>query len=253
MLLIDGKLYEFQPMPAIFFGHHKPFAYVLNPRVGSTSTLNFIFYVNHGYRYLDPYKIYHAPTAVLRLDGAELNPQVLNLYLQLKPETFSIVRDPLKRFVSGFVSKVFLDLDPHFYEFRDRLTSLHGIDLSPEADPAKSCLAFAKWIDAQEDPSQIDSHFRPQYLNLAIGSRFKIDTIIRMEDQDALLAYYAKWAGEEKAKWFLDFRFNEQTKLWSFDPRYSERTQFKADDFMSDELAALVRKMFAKDYELFYS
>ena len=43
-----------------------------------------------------------------------------------------------------------------------------------------------------------------------MGSRFKIDTIIRMEDQDELLAYYAKWVGEEKAKWFLDFRFNEQ-------------------------------------------
>ena len=39
---------------------------------------------------------------------------MLNLYLRLKPETFSIVRDPLRRFVSAFVSKVFIDgVDPN--------------------------------------------------------------------------------------------------------------------------------------------
>ena len=48
MLLIDGTLYEFQPLPTIYFGHAKPLAYVLNPKVASTVTLNFFFYLNHG-------------------------------------------------------------------------------------------------------------------------------------------------------------------------------------------------------------
>jgi Sulfotransferase family len=240
MLLVDGKLYEFQPLPTIFFGDQKPLAYVLNPKVASTLTLNFIFYVNHGYRYFDPSQIYHSPHALSGLAGVELHPEMLNRYLQMAPECFSIVRDPLKRFVSAFLSKVFTRADPVYHKFRDRLTSLHGIDLSPEADPKQSCLALAQWLDEQEDPRQIDAHFRPQYLNLAVGGRFTVDTIIRLEDQDKLLAFYAKWVGEQKARWFLDFRFNEQT-------------QHKADDFMSDELAALVRKIYAKDYELFYS
>jgi Sulfotransferase family len=245
------KAYDFQPMPTIFFGHQKPFAYVLNPRVGSTLTLNFIFYVNHGYRYFNPYKIYHAPTAMLGVTGPELNPEYLRLYLRLKPETFSIVRDPLKRFVSAFVSKIFIDGDPIFFELRDSLTSLHGIDLSDEADPAQSCLTFAKWIATREDPQLIDSHFRPQHLNLAMGSRFTVDTIIRLEDRDALLAYYAKWAGEEKAKWFLNFRFNDQIELLR-NFRSNEQAKLEPDDFLSDELAALVRQIYAKDYELFY-
>ena len=38
-----------------------------------------------------------------------------------------------------------------------------------------------------------------------------------------------------------------------FDSRFNEQTKFKADDFLSDELAALVRQIYAKDYELFYS
>ena len=240
MLLIDGKLHEFQPLPTIFFGHHKPLAYVLNPKVASTLTLNFIFYVNHGYRYFNPGGIYHSPLALLGLSGSELHPQVLDRFLQLSPERFSIVRDPLKRFVSAFLSKVFPPADPVYHEFRDKLTSLHGIDLSPEADPAQACLAFAKWIDAQENPQDLDPHFRQQHFNLAIDSRFTVDTILRIEDRDALHAYYAKWIGEEKAKWFLSFRMNEQP-------------QHKAEDCMSDELEALVRKIYAKDYELFYS
>ena len=240
MLVIDGKVYDFQPLQTIFFGHHKPLAYVLNPKVASTLTLNFIFYVNHGYRYFDPGQIYHSPVALLALSGSELHPEVLSLFLRLAPERFSIVRDPLRRFVSAFASKVYTPADPVYHKLRDNLTSLYGIDLSPEADPAQSCLAFAKWIDAQEKPQKIDAHFRPQHFNLAMGSRFTVDTILRLEDQDALLAFYAKWVGEEKAKWFLNFRFNEQRKL-------------KPETLITDELAALVRKIYAKDYELFYS
>jgi hypothetical protein len=72
-----------------------------------------------------------------------------------------------------------------------------------------------------------------------MGGRFTLDTILRIEDQDALHAFYAKWVGEEKAKWFLALRLNEQT-------------QYKAEDCMSDELRDIVRQVYAKDYELFY-
>lgn len=149
MLLIDGEHYEFQPLPTIRFDRHKSLAYVVNPKVASTLSLNFIFYINHGYRYHQPYKIFHSPFSTLHLDGVELNSEILNMYLKLSPETFTIVRDPLRRFVSAFLSKIYDEEDGYFYAFRDRLTSLHGVDLSPESDPAQSCLAFAKWVDAQ--------------------------------------------------------------------------------------------------------
>lgn len=239
MLLVDGKLYEFQPLPTIFFGHDKPLAYVLNPKVMSTISQNFIFYINHGYRYFDPYQIWDSPTATLALGDRLIRPDVLNRFLELSPERYSIVRDPLKRFISAFLSKVFTPGDATYLSFRDLLTSLQGINLSPEADPAKSCLAFAQWVAAQENPQALDFHFRPQHFNLGIGSRFTVDTILRIEDPDAIHAYFAKWIGEEKAKWFLSLRFNEHAK-------------YKASDCMSDELESLVRKIYAKDYEAFY-
>lgn len=239
MLLIDGKLHEFQPLPTMFFGREKPVAYVLNPKVASTISQNFIFYVNHGYRYFDPYQLWHSPIGVLGLSGTEIRPDTLSFFLKLKPETFTIVRDPYRRFISAFLSKVFTAEDSVYLPFRDHLTSLCGIDLSPEADPAQSCLAFARWMAKQERPQDIDFHFRPQHFNLATGSRFTIDTILYLEDQDALHAYFAKWVGAEKAKWFLSLRFNEHTR-------------YKAQDCMSDELEAVVRQVFARDYELFY-
>ena len=138
------------------------------------------------------------------------------------------------------MQKVFLHADPVYHTFCDELTSLHGIDLSPEADPRQSCVAFAKWMAAQEDQEKIDLHFRPQHFNLAMGGRFTVDTILRIEDQDALTAYFSRWVSEEEAKWFLGLRLNEQKRR-------------KAEEFMSDELEALVRQIYARDYELFYS
>ncbi len=88
MLLVDGKFYDFQPLPAIFFGHQKPLAYVLNPKVASTLTLNFIFYVNHGYRYYDPMQIYHSPVALFCLRVRNCTRRFCIGFCSLRPNAF---------------------------------------------------------------------------------------------------------------------------------------------------------------------
>ncbi len=200
MMLIDGKLYEAQVLPTSYFDRTRPLAYIMNPKVASAMAMNFVFFVNHSYRYFDPADIYRSPTALLRIGGAEFDPRLLKAFYQLSPETYSIVSDPLRHFISGFLSKIFTDQDTPYYGLRDILTSLHGIDLSPEANPRHACVAFAKWIAAQKDQKAVDWHFRPQYLNLAASSRFSVNTILRLEDGDGLLAFYTKWVGAEKAK-----------------------------------------------------
>ena len=239
MLLIDSKVYESQELPAIHFGLHRALSYALNPKAACTLALHFLFYVNHNYRYYDLAQIHFSHTALLRLRGTELDPRVLDAYYRLSPESFTIVRDPLRRFVSGFSDKILIGGDPGYNQFRDLLTSLHNVDLSPEADRAQSCLSFAKWIAAQKDQGAIDPHFRPQHINLRIGSRFTLDTILRLEDRDALLAFFTKWIGEEKAKWFLTLKFNVQ--------------KYAIDEFITDELKDVVRRIYAKDYEYFYT
>ena len=236
MLLIDGQVYESQILPAIFFGKNKPLSYVLNPKVASTLVLNFMFFLNHGYRFFEPYRIYFSQ-GLLRLEGPELDPAALNTFFKLEPKSFSIVRDPLRRFVSAFMSKIYSGEDPNYFSLRDQLTSQHGIDLSPEANIANSCLRFARWIAAQNRKT-MDTHFRPQYLNLGADSRFAVDTVLRLEDPDAIIAFFSTWVAADKAKWLFSLRLNQQ--------------KLSSDGVITDELKDIVHTLYARDYELFY-
>ncbi|HZQ13464.1 MAG TPA: sulfotransferase family 2 domain-containing protein [Pseudolabrys sp.] len=209
------------------------------PRRGARWPSIFLFLADHGYGYLDPDEIHLSKFGFIRL-GPDFGENAVKAFNALSPETFSIVRDPLHRFISGFVSKIFTRHDANYRELRDLVTSVHGIDLSAEADPAQACLAFAKLIDAQKDQKQIERHFRPQALNLADGGRFRVDTIIRLEDRDALLAFFAKWTNSDKARWLV----SQKIGATPGHPR---------EKFISRDLTDLVRKIYARDYELFYA
>jgi hypothetical protein len=51
---------------------------------------------------------------------------------------------------------------------------------------------------------------------------------------------FGRWLGAEKANWFLTLRLNEQIKNSS-------------DEFISYELKSLMRKIYVRECELFYS
>jgi hypothetical protein len=235
---LQGSRYEPHEIPVIFFGRKKPLAYVHNAKAGCTLALNFLFLADHGYAYLEPDEIHVSKYAFIRL-GPEFNPDIVKAFNALAPQTFSIVRDPLHRFISGFISKIFTKHDPNYREFRDLITSVHGIDLSAEADPALSCLAFAKMIDSLKDKAQLERHFRPQFLNLASDGNFRIDSILRLEDQGALLAFFMNWTDPERARRLVSQKIGTT-------PGYPK------EKFVSDELTSLVHKIYARDYELFY-
>jgi hypothetical protein len=239
MLVIKGKNYDTAQVPTFFFGDTKPLAYVLNPKAACTLALNFMFFLNHGYRYFDPIQIHYSEKALVRVRGKDLNPEAVYKFYRLAPATFSFVRDPLNRFVSGFLSKVFSDDDPLYLSFRDMLTSSCGVDLSPEADPARSCLSFARWVASQKDQKAVDGHFRPQWFNLRLGEALAPDTILRLEEPESIREFFATWIGPEQAAWFLSLRFNEHAG-------------HRKEDFISEELKGLVREIYARDYELFY-
>jgi Sulfotransferase family len=235
---LKGVSYQPDDLPVIYIGRRKRLAYVLNAKAACTMALNFLFVSNHGYAYVNPPQIHGSRFAFIRL-GPEYGADQVKAYNELAPETFAIVRDPLQRFVSAFISKVFTQHDANYADFRDLLTSIHGVDLSADADPAKSCLAFAKLVAAEKDIKHLDRHFRPQHLNLARDGRFPIDTLLRLEDRDAVLAFFSKWMSAEKARELISQGLGAT-------PDYPK------EKFITDELIALVRKIFSRDYELFY-
>lgn len=235
---LKGVDYASHEMPVVFFGLKAPLAYVHNAKGACTSALNFLFYSNHGYMYFDPPGIHASNFAFVRL-GPEFPPDRVKAFNDRAPETFSFVRHPLQRFVSAFISKMVSQDDQNYRELRDLVTSVHGVDLSARANPAKSCLAFAKLIAAQADVKQVDRHFRPQYLNLGYDGRFRVDRVLRLEDRDAVLAFVSNWIGREEAEWFLAQKFGAAP-------------EFSKSNFISDELIDVVRSTYARDYELFY-
>ncbi len=239
MLFVDGKIHQAQELPTIYFGGVQPLAYVLNPKAACTLVLHFLFFANHNYRYFDIARIHSSKTALFRLQGAELDARVLQRYFALSPERFTVVRDPLRRFVSGFNEKILLGYDTDYLDIRDFITVHHDVDLSPEADPARTCLAFARWMASDNRLLSNDPHFRPQSRNIKAGSRFSIDTVLRLEDREAVVAFFARWIGPEKARWFTTLDFNVQ--------------KYSIDDFISDELRDIVRHLYAEDYERFYA
>jgi len=235
---LNSGSYEPRELPVIFFGREKPLAYVHNAKAACTLALNFLFFADHGYAYFDPAQIHGSRFALNRL-GPEFAADRVRAFNDLAPETFSFVRDPLDRFVSGFISKIFSRDDAQYIELRDLLTSVHGVDLSADADPARSCLAFATVIAAQRDAKAIDRHFRPQYLNLGLDGGFRVDTILRLEDGGAVPAFFANWIGLDRAQCLAAQKLGAT-------PGYPK------DRFMSAELTELVRAIYARDYELFY-
>jgi len=230
--------YQPHELPIVFFGRRKPVAYVHNAKAACTLALNFLFFANHDYAYFEPDEIHSSKFAFVRL-GPEYSPDQVKAFNGLAPETFSIVRDPLQRFLSGFVSKIFSKYDANYAELRDLLTSVHGIDLSPDANPAKSCLAFARVLGAQIDVNAIDRHFRPQHLNLASDGRFQVKTVLRLEDRGAVLDYFSKWLCADNAQRLLAAKIGATRG-------------FARDNFISNELVDIVRMVYARDYELFY-
>jgi len=238
-IALNGVDYEPHEIPVVYFGRKKRLAYVHNPKAACTSALNFLFFANHGYAYLKPGLIHFSKFAFVRL-GPQFDPAVINAFNELAPETFSIVREPLQRFISGFITKIVSHEDANYSDLRDLVTSIHDVDLSADADPAQTCLAFARLIDSQHDRKQIDRHFRPQYLNLGLDGTFRPDTILHLEDIESVSAYLSRWMDPAKAQALL-------ARKHGAEPGYAK------DKFMSDELVKLVRKIYARDYELFYA
>jgi hypothetical protein len=225
--------------PVIVFGNSSELAYLHNPKAACTLALNFVFYANHGYGYFDPIQIHYSRRAFWRLNTWNPAPDALAALESQPRHIFTFVRDPVERLISAFTSKVWLPVDPYYAMIRDELTSLYDIDLSASADPKRSCLLFAKWIEQQcGDWTNADYHFRPQYLNLECPD-YPTHTLIRLDRQKELAAFIAKWVGQPGADKILRSRYNEMANV-------------KKADFLSDELVEVARRIYAADYEKFY-
>ena len=230
-----------QALPLYLYGNTAPLVYVNNPKAACTFAQNILFFANHNYPYFEPLAIHESRYAFWRLGGAPSysSEAALDRLEALAPTAFSFVRDPLRRLISGFYSKIFTRSDPVFDDMRDDLTSRGGIDLSPGADKRKSILAFCEWLESYRDhPYGIDTHFRPQVYNLYPDADpeaqiVPITTLLKVEDTAAIQQFAQTFApGLDTSR-----------------ELYNPSLTLDYSEFYSADLAAMTRRIYARDYE----
>lgn len=125
----------------------QPWAYIVVPKSACTTVGQYAFYADHGYYYHDDihrlrYGLLKAgvdPTAVAdRLDE-----------LADEPFTFTFVRDPYARLVSGFLDKV-VDLEQAYRpDIRDHVTSDWGVRLGGDEPQTANFKRFMRFVEYQ--------------------------------------------------------------------------------------------------------
>jgi hypothetical protein len=241
-------------LPQIFFGDAPKIALVNNPKAGCTMAKNFLFRMEHGYYYLN-FPAIHASRNALRsirwpvpkaaksgllaMFGSAPGHPSYRVYADYNPELFAFVRNPLDRFISGFISKIVRRGDKNYSGLRDTLTCHHGVDLGVTADYKRSILKYADWLEKQ-DMKLVDPHFRAQHFNLGQHLGLAIPNIVSLGNKPAVSEFIGRHIGKEGAAEFLSQKFNDTSET------------YPKDMFMSDELKARVKQIFAHDYRTYF-
>ncbi len=252
----------------LIFGDTVPLAYVMNHKASCTMLKNFIFRINHDYEFPRSPNIHDSRNAVNQLivtagsrqlpgsnmhklkvklglvppKFAALNERsqqdVFAVYSRLQPKCFSVIRNPLHRFISGFLSKIYENTAPDHAGLRDRLTCFHGVDLSRNKQPKVTILQFLSWLETR-NMETFDRHFRPQFFNLGLHAGNRVDTVLKYENREDMLDFMAGFLPREELMSFMTVRFNGTQR-------------FSKDDFISDELVSRIKKLYRVDYENLY-
>jgi Sulfotransferase family len=226
----------------MLFGNTCDLVYVNNPKAACTFAQNVLFCANHGYMYFNPLGLHSSKYAFWRLGGTPIvtNADALARLHNMKPTVFSFVRDPVRRLISGFHSKLIRKDDTIFDDFRDNLTCRGNIDLSTECNKQKSILMFGHWLlDQMSNPNWVDPHFKPQVYNLypngdPSSRMLDIDKIIKIEDPMAINDFASEYTPNMSRGAGL---FNESRDL-------------NVEAYCSEELTKLAYRLFEIDYDL---
>lgn len=224
-----------------------------NGKTGTTSTLYFLFHLTFGHplsaRFQEPTGM-NEDQAAHRLAQARIfafldgrgdgwEPQAyLDQALKL-----ATVRDPLARAVSGFVYLCRADeaRREQFFTERARMTALTGFDWSRHPFTAEGFLRFLEYLRHDltcHETRPVDSHFRPQVLNIR-PALYAPDLIGRCEELPAFFAAIATRLERPLPKGALE------------GPPRNRAPAIEKEALIMPAARALAAELFAADYEAF--
>lgn len=227
--------------------------YKTNAKSGSSSVLSMLFAIEFGVPFsvkLKTTKDHNPDTALHQMREAHVFEPVLNLpdvadvpaFLE-KTLSFTVVRDPAARVLSSFhyLCQSNEAESEKFLRDRIRLSALTGFDWGTHPRTVDGFRRFLEYIVAeseQEGVMHVNNHWRPQWRNVQMDL-LKPDLVGRLEDMPAFYRELCKLLDRPLPEHLVSDRRNRQNRL---DPSPFVR---------NGDCRRLIRKIFARDYELF--
>ena len=212
---------------------NRKLCYVGNAKAGNTTIFNLLFYYDRNFLY--PYKnIYESKNALKREPIAKINASNDTL-------VFSFVRNPFRRILSCFFSKVVSESDEKYFFLRDILVCNYS--MNPKDEPQVNFKKFLNFLSdrfKERDYQNINVHWRPQITNLTLGNP-RIDYIGRIENFLTQITYILQKVDAPSMLFdFIEVQYN-----------VTGSNKMKLSDFFDEEATNLILDLYKEDFEVF--
>lgn len=200
--------------------------YVKNPKAGCSTILVWLDRLHTGeydFEFGDVHQEHRLPKV-----GDVGRSRVVRM-LSGEAYRFTFVRHPLRRFES-----VYWDKMVHKLKWRQKMPAALGLDPGP--DTIVSFEQFLSIVEQQDPVSEMNSHWRPQHINL-MHPLVSYDHIGRLEDFAADLEHIREAAGLPQ----VPFEVRNASRHTTADSVYDGRP----------DLVRRVEQLYATDFELY--
>ena len=139
-----------------------PLYYFAITKCGSTYLKNLLYALDHGDGHHDGDDVHRNDADFLRAgpdDTAKIN---------ASPYAFTVLRDPVQRFMSLYFDKIYGDGPNAFHDIRLKLAADIGLDMNRALDVSghtENCLKFIQWLESNlngETEYEVNPHWRRQ-------------------------------------------------------------------------------------------
>lgn len=151
-----------------------PIYYLGITKCGSTFLKNLFYALDHDAPHPDGETIHDYPLDLIRAVDTPL------WMIRRSPYAFTVLREPVDRFLSFYFDKIYGTGAQNFAELRLKLVEDIGLDLTPRLSAEghiANCMALLDWLErnlAQDTDEPINPHWRPQMTRIDTVERMKI-------------------------------------------------------------------------------
>ncbi|GFE63941.1 sulfotransferase family 2 domain-containing protein [Litoreibacter roseus] len=174
-----------KPTPALpktqrlFTSRAYPIHYLVIPKCGCTFVKNLLWSLEHEKPYPDPKRIHDEDAGFLRASALDLTPA----QIEMRPHAFTVIRNPVDRFLSLYFDKVIGPGHQNFVNLRGVLADDHDLDLTADSPDAhrRNCHILIKWLeDNLNVPGKLenDAHWTPQHYRGNLMKTFNLKLLL---------------------------------------------------------------------------